>query len=88
MSNVQPIHPNDSWIVDESNRVVGVQTKNTAATFGNVTATTNPLTGGVELSKYVDTKTAPGSRFVLLGDSILAAEKASAAREAPSTLMP
>lgn len=41
-----------------------------------VTAEINPLTGGVELSKYVDTKTAPGSRFVLLGDSILAAENA------------
>lgn len=47
-NNIQPIHSNDSWIVDSDNKVVGVQTKNTAATFGNVTATTNPVTGGIE----------------------------------------
>lgn len=50
MINVQPIHPNDSWIVDESNRVVGVQTKNTAASFGNVTATTDSVTGGIGIN--------------------------------------
>lgn len=52
-TNIQPIHANDSWIVDSDNKVVGVQTKNTAATFGNVTATTDPVTGRI---RYQDAR--------------------------------
>ena len=48
MANIQQIHPNDSWVLDSDNKVIGVQTKNTTAEFGNVTATTDPLTGKIQ----------------------------------------
>jgi len=43
----------------------------------NVTAQNDPATGVNKLAVPVDTKTEPGSRFVLLGDSILAAENST-----------
>ena len=72
------IGPKDQWIVDDQGKVTGVRIsgKNTELS-GIVTSSRNPVTGVLEFSEATDTKTVPGSRFVLLGDSILAAENST-----------
>lgn len=50
-TNLRDIETNDRWLVDESNNVIGVQLQgNSNASTNFLTATTNPVTGGIVIS--------------------------------------